>query len=204
MDTNTTISFTKNEYNLYTNQMKQNKKPRFTSPDEEYEWIQQTNQTRTCSKCNIEKSLSFFNGNTSGADGFDKSGLRLRRPECSVCTKTALVGKSMAKKWAKQKGIPYKAPEGTTCAICKKPPTKGNVLVFDHCHKKNIFRGYCCNSCNRSLGVLGDNIEGLLNVVNYIMKTEPEPIRILQREDGVLEVVGDGSPSTTEMVGVGV
>jgi hypothetical protein len=62
-----------------------------------------------------------------------------------------------------------------------------NKLVFDHCHKNNKFRGYCCNSCNRSLGVLGDNVEGLITVLNYLLINEPSTIK--QNDEGMLYIV---------------
>jgi len=165
--------------------IKQKDKAHFTSPEEEYSWSE--TQHKTCSKCKEEKLLIQFNGNTSGTDAFDKLGYRLRRPECGDCTKKANKGKDYAKQLAKKNGISYKAPEGATCAICLKLPVKGNGLVFDHCHKQQTFRGYCCNSCNRSMGVLGDNIEGILNVINYLLKTDPT--KIIQAEDGTLSIL---------------
>jgi len=73
---------------------------------------------------------------------------------------------------AKEKGIPYEAPEGTKCAVCDCLPSKGNGLVFDHHHELKIFRGYCCNSCNRSMGVLGDTTQSLLKALKYLNKTD--------------------------------
>jgi len=113
-----------------------------------------------------------YGGNTSGCDAFDREGYRLRRPECRICTKKIARGKSEAAKVAKLTGIPYKAPEGTRCALCCKPAKRGDALVFDHDHVTNTFRGYLHNSCNRSLGVLGDDVESLLRAVNYLNRTE--------------------------------
>lgn len=155
--------FTENEYVLYT---KYSHKSKFNSPEEEYEYA--IKNEKTCSKCGIMKKLIEYNGNTSGSDPFDKNGYRLRRPECKDCTKDALEGKNIAKRLAKQQGIPYKAPEGTICQLCRKGPKKGDGLVFDHCHETKTFRGYLHNSCNRSIGVLGDTVEKLLNVINYL------------------------------------
>jgi hypothetical protein len=135
-------------------------------------------------KCLSEKKLYEFNGNTSGTDAFDKNGYRLRRPECNNCTKNVNRGKSEAKKKAKELGILYTAPKDTICGICNKPASKGNNIVFDHCHLSNTFRGYCCNSCNRSMGVLGDNVDGLLRALNYLLKTEKN--HIIQNENGEL------------------
>jgi hypothetical protein len=172
-------TFTKQEIENYN---RQKSKCKFENPMEEYKWAE--TQKKTCSKCFIEKKLCDFNGNTSGSDAFDKNGYRLRRPECSNCTKLANKGKAEAKKKAKELGVSYTAPAGTLCAVCNKPATAGNGLVFDHCHTKNIFRGYCCNSCNRSIGVLGDNVDGLLQALNYLLKTEN--CTIVQNEKGEL------------------
>lgn len=171
--------FTEKEIKNYD---RQKDKCIFKSPKEEYEWAK--TQKKTCSKCLTEKKLSDFNGNTSGTDAFDKNGYRLRRPECKECSKNISKGKTEAKKKAKNLGISYVAPEGTLCAVCNKPSCIGNGMVFDHCHINNIFRGYCCNSCNRSIGVLGDNIDGLLQAINYLLKTEK--CNIIQNEEGKL------------------
>jgi hypothetical protein len=158
-------------------------KAKFATPEQEYEEYSSKTEKK-CTKCAIVKTLDKFNGNTSGADPFDKKGYRLRRPECSECTKLAGKGKDVAKKIAKEQQIAYKAPEGTLCGICEKPGSAENVLVFDHCHTTERFRGYLCNSCNRSAGVLGDNVEGLLRVLNYLNASEKRTI--IQDADGNL------------------
>ena len=53
--------------------------------------------------------------------------------------------------------------------------------MFDHCHKTNTFRGYLHNSCNRSLGVLGDDNEGILRAFNYVNKYKKK--LIIQNKD---------------------
>ena len=159
--------FTENEYVLYT---KYSHKSKFNSPEEEYEYA--IKNEKTCSKCGIMKKLIEYNGNTSGSDPFDKNGYRLRRPECKDCNKKANKGKSDAIKAAKTLGIPYKAPKGSTCALCGNLAKKGDTLVFDHCHKTNTFRGYLHNSCNRALGVLGDDVQGLINAINFLNISE--------------------------------
>lgn len=163
-----------------SNYLRQKDKAKFSSPKEEWMWA--SSQEKVCSKCHIEKKLCHFNGNTSGTDAFDKEGYRLRRPECSDCTKKVGYGKQESVKLAKSLGIPYKAPEGTKCARCCREPSKGNGLVFDHDHEKNVFRGYLCNSCNRSIGVLGDDIEGAILTLNYLLKQNP--VIIKQNSDG--------------------
>ena len=167
LDPETEPLFTEKEKENYS---RQKDKCFFKTPKDEFLWSKK--QNKTCSKCQKVKLLIDFNGNTSGTDAFDKDGYRLRRPECNECTKKVSKGKQEAKKAAKKLGIPYIPPEGTLCAVCNKPPSKGNGLVFDHSHDLNTFRGYCCNSCNRSIGVLGDNVDGLLKALNYLLKSE--------------------------------
>lgn len=43
-----------------------------------------------------------------------------------------------------------------------------NSACVDHCHSSNKIRGLLCRVCNRALGQLGDNEEGVLKVLNYL------------------------------------
>jgi hypothetical protein len=176
--------FTSNEYSIYA---KQTDKANYTSPEAEFDaWSNVT--TKPCSKCDKVKRLIEFGGNTSGADAFDSFGNRLRRPECIECTRQAAHGKSVAMKTAKKLGIAFKAPEGTLCAICDLPARRGDGLVFDHDHETCTFRGYLHNSCNRSCGVLGDDVESLLRAVNYLNKGIDKKI-VQDPETGELRIV---------------
>ena len=50
------------------------------------------------------------------------------------------------------------------CEIC----SSTKELCYDHDHKTMEFRGVLCRACNRSLGQLGDNLEGIKKVVDYL------------------------------------
>ena len=176
---------TENERNLY---IKQKSKAKFDTPEKEYEYA--IKKEKKCSKCDLMKPLSEYSGNTSGCDGFDREGYRLRRPECKDCNKKANKGKSDAIKAAKILGIPYKAPEGSTCALCGNLAKKGDTLVFDHCHKTNTFRGYLHNSCNRALGVLGDDVQSLINAINFLNISEGKKF-IQDKDTGKLIIIED-------------
>jgi len=52
------------------------------------------------------------------------------------------------------------------CEICGKI----EELCYDHCHDTMKFRGVLCRGCNRSLGQLGDNIEAIQKVLDYLQK----------------------------------
>ena len=66
---------------------------------------------------------------------------------------------------------PY--PKDSLCECCKKPEDSYSKktlrqLCNDHDHVTNKFRGWLCNSCNRGMGMLGDNIAGLEMALNYL------------------------------------
>ena len=118
---------------------------------------------RKCSKCGAEHPLTeeFFAKNQSTNTGGDK----YFRPKCKKCTKQASQGKNSAYKLA---GKPKRPELETPCDRCGRTDKK---LVFDHCHETLAHRGWLCDNCNRSMGMLGDDVEGMLLSAIYIAKT---------------------------------
>lgn len=64
------------------------------------------------------------------------------------------------------------ATQNGVCAVCHCPETSTRHpnprLSVDHDHETGIVRGLLCNNCNRSLGLLQDNIETLRSAVAYL------------------------------------
>jgi len=58
--------------------------------------------------------------------------------------------------------------QNNSCAICKKEHTDIKKLHIDHCHNTGKVRGLLCNNCNNGMGKLGDSIERLELVINYL------------------------------------
>jgi hypothetical protein len=168
---------TDNEDGLYAGNMK----AKFKSADEERAWAR--TQTKECKDCKETLPLTYFGGNSSSADHFNRDGIRLRRGECTRCSKLANQGKTEAKKLAKSLGMPFKAPVGTACELCHSTDS----IVFDHDHVTKSFRGWLCDPCNRSMGRLGDSVEGLLKCVNYLNKNEKKKITV-DPETGILSI----------------
>lgn len=54
----------------------------------------------------------------------------------------------------------------------KVPGKKRREWCIDHDHKTNKVRGLLCNYCNVALGMVNDNIEVLLGLVEYLRKHE--------------------------------
>tara|TARA_R100001086_G_scaffold202005_1_gene118158 strand:+ start:603 stop:1037 length:435 start_codon:yes stop_codon:yes gene_type:complete len=108
------------------------------------------NVTKICKICGEEKYLGAFHANGTWT-----------RPECKECFnyKQSLYVKL-------RKG--QTAPEpNTPCECCG---AKGIGLSWDHDHKTGDHRGWICHNCNTGIGKLGDNITGVLQALNYLVK----------------------------------
>ena len=54
------------------------------------------------------------------------------------------------------------------CKLC----AKEKKLYVDHCHETGQIRGLLCKDCNSALGILGDNLAGLMKAVEYLSTNE--------------------------------
>ena len=66
-----------------------------------------------------------------------------------------------------------KPPAGTPCQCCGIPMTHDKEMTgvcFDHDSVKKEFRGWICKKCNTSMGLLGDDVEGLTKALKYVKK----------------------------------
>jgi hypothetical protein len=43
-------------------------------------------------------------------------------------------------------------------------------LDLDHDHETGKFRGWLCNTCNRGVGMLGDNVHGIMRAMSYLTR----------------------------------
>jgi hypothetical protein len=59
------------------------------------------------------------------------------------------------------------------CAICYERP----AVTVDHDHSTGRVRGMLCKACNVALGVLGDDVESLERVVEYL--TQPDLVEVV-------------------------
>jgi hypothetical protein len=62
--------------------------------------------------------------------------------------------------------------QNNQCAICGTTEPKGrhtsNYFVVDHCHNSGKVRKLLCHHCNTSLGLLGDNINVIESMIEYL------------------------------------
>lgn len=135
-----------------------------------------TPPTKTCIYCNQTKLLQCFPKHSQKKDRHDT--------RCSSCIKSRSREVEKIRKTAPTK------PE--TCECCgKRPnvgphsnPSKRKVgLVLDHDPHTKKFRGWLCDDCNKSIGSLGDTLEGLMNAVRYLERSTDD--RLVQRHSSL-------------------
>lgn len=108
---------------------------------------------KICSYCGERKNRKSFPKHSMYKDKLDS--------RCKKCVKKHSKIRSELHKIAPSK------PE--FCECCGKVPYK---WCLDHDHTDDSFRGWLCGRCNEGLGKLGDNLEGVVNAFNYLMKVK--------------------------------
>jgi len=113
---------------------------------------------KICSYCKKRKNQKSFAKNKNCKDGYDV--------RCRKCIKKRSKIVNNLRKTA--------PPKPEVCECCQKiPKTLGgrreNCIVLDHDPITNEFRGYICDRCNKAIGMLGDNIQGITNAMNYFL-----------------------------------
>jgi uncharacterized protein YlaI len=57
--------------------------------------------------------------------------------------------------------------QNARCAICKREIEYRSAHT-DHCHDRNVFRGFLCSDCNHILGFAKDSIDILKAAISYL------------------------------------
>tara|TARA_R100000458_G_C8243025_1_gene221557 strand:+ start:794 stop:1219 length:426 start_codon:yes stop_codon:yes gene_type:complete len=130
-----------------------------------------------CSKCNLWKNYTAFS--KSKKAGKSRG---YRRSRCKECVRE-YVKTAPSNSYENNKrravlrnyGITLeeyyvRISTSSVCEICGVAESKENPLCYDHDHNTMKFRGVLCSKCNRSLGQLGDDLEGLNKAISYLKK----------------------------------
>lgn len=151
---------------------------------------------KTCTKCNLTKSINSFSKDKKKSDGFcsqckdcqngDKKRNNEARKKYYQRNKASILGELRQKYKAdpvaaknrdlkKTYGIDidqYNAMlqfQNGSCAICKKhSSTFKKSLAVDHCHVSGKIRGLLCINCNRAVGNLKDSIDLAKSLISYL------------------------------------
>ena len=139
----------------------------YVSPSQQNQNQEITGQK--CTRCEVTQPLNEFSINSYGEHKF-------HRKICKTCRDTQQESKldAIEDKWGYRDTSLIKEnrpPEGTKCQCCSTSMTYGlgmDGMCFDHDPIKGKFRGWICKKCNTSLGLNGDNEQGIMDYVKYL------------------------------------
>lgn len=140
---------------------------------------------KTCTKCRKQKladSRWYYDGWCRSC--YDKD-LRTRNPEYQERqrknsrewherNKESQKGKGWEYHLKRSYGLTSKdyfdmlESQGGGCKLCGRLPNGKNKMPVDHNHKTGKVRGILCTPCNRALGILEDNIDGVLKYLEKV------------------------------------
>ena len=124
---------------------------------------------KTCTRCLQELPDNHFHKRTF------KSGRVGLQPKCKKCSTEVRRGyyKPHEKTRQKLKITEEQYQElmsAEVCEICGQD-FEGKKCI-DHCHTMEKVRGVLCNKCNTALGLVGDNVNTLSLMIDYINRSQ--------------------------------
>jgi protein-arginine kinase activator protein McsA len=100
--------------------------------------------TKACKLCGEEKPTEDFYAHPDTKDG-----------KFTVC-KTCYSARENLKNRLK---VGFAALKTDHCECCGRTDVP---VHLDHCHQDNLFRGFLCRSCNKTIGMRGDNYTSVM------------------------------------------
>lgn len=118
--------------------------------------------TKRCGGCDEEKPAEAFWAMTGSRDG-----LQSRCKPCNLASsRDAYLRRTYGISQAQYDGMLER--QRGVCAIRSR---LDDAFVVDHDHQSGAVRGLLCNDCNRGLGLLGDDVDRLVNATMYLLQT---------------------------------
>lgn len=125
-----------------------------------------TRRPKLCSHCGETKQRRDFYKSGTSSDGY--------RSQCKECYAHLRWLNDLNRQY-KVTGEDYQRlfdKQGGVCAICEAGCSSGKRLCVDHCHKTGDVRGLLCGNCNRGIGLLGDDLDGVTRASYYLYTWE--------------------------------
>ncbi len=120
---------------------------------------------KLCNVCNKTLSLDKFHKRTL------KTGKVSHQSKCKECStsvrkKYYKPHEYMRRKFNLSEAEYQQLMKHNNCQVCGRDIT--NKKCIDHCHNKEKIRGVLCNNCNTALGLVGDNVQILSKLIQYL------------------------------------
>lgn len=130
---------------------------------------------QVCSRCNEPKGETFFYPSAWGQRG--KWCKDCRREYGTKWARDGSIDRHLRSRYGiteDERNEMEQQQEGL-CAICG----DATSLHVDHCHETGKVRALLCGSCNRGLGMFGENPDRLLSAFAYLLEHSVQPSEIV-------------------------
>ena len=117
---------------------------------------------KTCSRCRETKELDSFSKRSGRPSGVQS---KCKDCEREVRRQYYKPHEFMRRKFSLTEDQYDDLMKNEKCQICNVELIK---KCIDHCHTTNKIRGVLCNNCNTALGLVGDNINTLQTMIEYL------------------------------------
>lgn len=130
---------------------------------------------KKCRECGIQKPISEFRQSSN----ILKDGTRSanRRALCLPCDRIKIA----AWMYKHTRGISHEerddllARQGGECAVCGSTDSGSKKgWHVDHCHTTQVIRGVLCATCNIALGMVGDSVDKLNLLTQYLLRHQQQ------------------------------
>lgn len=142
---------------------------------------------KICKRCKRNKRLTQFTINKQKKDGYNiyckecckNQGRNWRNKNTQYMKEYKKTYREFNKKEIKDYTLRYRygisledrnkmlSMQDNKCKICQKMESHQGFVV-DHCHKSKKIRGLLCGRCNRTLGMVKDDINLLGSMIEYL------------------------------------
>jgi len=138
--------------------MKTCNKCNVNKPDNEYS-MQRGRLRTTCKECRRIESKEWYSQNIEKKRELSRAYRHIKKDQ-DLRKQYGISLEQYNQMLEEQKGA---------CKICSVPSEQlSRALCVDHCHATGKIRGLLCDTCNRSLGLLKDNVSVLRAAVKYL------------------------------------
>ncbi|QCW23048.1 hypothetical protein [Synechococcus phage S-B05] len=141
---------------------------------------------RVCNKCGETKEFKSFSPKGKRVDGSRKYSSHCKPCQAKVKKERYSPERKREKDLKSKYGITLNeyddmlTRQNYKCAICGTDDTtfsNGKRFHVDHCHTTGKVRGLLCGKCNVALGHIGDNIDTLSRMINYLNDNHTDPLQ---------------------------
>ena len=125
-------------------------------------------ETKRCPRCGRTKRVALFYSNAAQRDGLST--------QCKSCMKRYKRDSYDAdrRRWWRLRAYGVDdawvaatlAKQHHQCAVCLAP----DPVCVDHDHETGVARGMLCQTCNRAIGLLHDDIDTLVRAQEYLCR----------------------------------